>query len=169
MKYQPEPEKPNYPEARGVAGKHVPFLDLLDMKPIRTEDGKVEFELTIQEKHLRTLGIAHGGVAAALMDSAVGFAAGTTAPAGYHVVTVQLNLNFIRPCWVGEKLIAKGIVLHAGRQTAVARGEIRTAENYLVASGMGTFMYIKKPPSEENMIKGDETERAPGGGDAGTR
>jgi acyl-CoA thioesterase len=155
-----EPANPNYPEARGVAGKHVPYLDLLDMKPIRTEDGKVEFELEVKEKHLRTLGIAHGGVVASLMDSAVGFAAGTTAPPGYHVVTVQLNVNFIRPSWEGEKLIAKGTVLHAGKQTAVARGEIRTAENYLVASGMGTFMYIMKPVGTTNMPKGDETERA---------
>jgi len=143
-----------------VAGKHVPFLDLLDCRPVYTGDGRVEFELTVQEKHLRTLGIAHGGVAAALMDSAVGFAAGTTAPPGYHVVTVQLNMNFIRPAWEGEKLIAKGKVLHAGKQTAVARGEIRTSENFLVASGMGTFMYIPAPTgAEPQMAKHAETER----------
>lgn len=146
----------------GIGGMRAPFMELLDARPIRREEGQVAFELLVQERHLRTLGIVHGGVTAALLDSALGFAAGTTAPPGHHVVTMQLNINYIRPAWDGERLIASGEVRHAGRQTAVARGEIRTAAGVLVASASGTFMYLPLPEGKTSaMPKHDETERHP--------
>lgn len=146
----------------GIGGNKAPFMDVLGARPIRKEHGEVAFELTVEEKHLRTLGIVHGGVTAAMLDCALGFAAGTTAPEGHHVVTVQLSLNYIRPAWKGEKLVATGEVRHAGKQTAVSRGELRTAEGILVASGTGTFMYLPIPAGvDHKMEKHAETERIP--------
>lgn len=142
----------------GLGGRRVPFLDLLKIRPLKASDGKVSFEMDIEGLHLRTLGILHGGVTATLMDTALGFAAGTLAPSAHHVVTVQLSLNYIRPGWKGERLIATGSVHHAGQQTAVSRGEIRTSEGVLVAMGTGTFMFIPRPDGSE-MDKRDETER----------
>ena len=146
----------------GVGGSRAPFMEILGARPIRKEHGDVAFELVVEERHLRTLGIVHGGVTAALLDCALGFAAGTTAPPGHHVVTVQLSLNYIRPAWQGEKLIATGEVRHAGKLTAVSRGELRTAEGALVASATGTFMYLPIPAGREHeMKKHAETERHP--------
>jgi uncharacterized protein (TIGR00369 family) len=120
----------------------APFLDLLKLGRIEAGDGRARLEFVVQERHLRNLGILHGGVAATLLDTALGVAVTTRAPADHYVVTVQLNLNFIRPAWEGETLIATGEVFHAGRQTAVARGEVRTAAGVLVASSSGTFLYL---------------------------
>ena len=47
----------------------------------------------------------------------------TLAPPDNHLVTVQLNINYIRPGWLGEKLSCRSEVRHAGQMTAVARGE----------------------------------------------
>lgn len=137
-------------------------MEVLGARPTRKERGDVAFELVVEERHLRTLGIVHGGVTAAMLDTALGFAAGTTAPAGHHVVTVQLSLNYIRPAWLGETLIATGEVRHAGKQTAVARGELRTSEGALVASGTGTFMYLPLPKDHGQQIpKQADSERYP--------
>jgi uncharacterized protein (TIGR00369 family) len=120
--------------------------------------------MTVQEHHLRTLGIMHGGVLATLLDSAMGIAAGTLAPPGHLVVTVQLNINFIRPAWCGETLVATGEVFHAGRQTAVARGEVHTSTGTLIGSGSATFMYIlhTDPAQREFARHGEPPPPAPG-------
>lgn len=137
-----DPSSPDNPHLERAAMRHVPFLKLLDIRPLDAAEGRATFEMLVDERHLRTRGILHGGVTAALLDTALGYAAGTTAPEGYFVVTVQLNLNYIRPAWESEKLYATGEVKHAGRQTAVAQGEIRTAENELIATASGTFLYV---------------------------
>lgn len=101
--------------------------------------------MTVQTRHLRNLGIMHGGVLATLLDSVMGMSVGSLGPAGHFVVTVQLNVNFIRPAWEGETLVAVAEVIHSGQQTAVARGEVRTARGNLVGSGSGTFLYVAHP------------------------
>ena len=125
-----------------AAQRTVPFLDLLGVKPISAHDGRAEFELTVGKSHLRTLGLLHGGVVASLLDTAMGFAAVTKAPEDFHVVTVQLNVNFVAPSRSGDTLTAVGEVQHSGRKTAVARGEITNQSGALIGTSTATFMYL---------------------------
>ncbi len=99
--------------------------------------------LPIRPPHLRTLGIAHGGVIATLLDSVMGMMANRESPADHYVVTAQLNVNFIRPAFEGETLLASSEVRHSGRKTAVAQGEIRTTDGALVATASGTFIFVE--------------------------
>jgi uncharacterized protein (TIGR00369 family) len=103
--------------------------------------GRCRVELVVSQRHLRSLGIVQGGVILTLLDAAMGLAAGTLAPTGQGVVTVQLDAHLIRPVGEGETLVAAGGLKHSGRQTAVACGDVHTAEGVLVASGSATFMY----------------------------
>ncbi|MEZ6044856.1 MAG: PaaI family thioesterase [Planctomycetaceae bacterium] len=131
----------------GIGGRVVPFLDHLHVKPTRNEDGSVEFHLKVEHQHLRPLGIIHGGVIASMLDTALGQVVGATAKEDQHVVTVQLNINYIRPTWEGEEIIARGELQHRGTQTAVSRGEIRSSDNQLIATATGTFMFLPVPKS----------------------
>lgn len=136
------------------------FLERLKIHPVAIEKGDATFEVTIDEGHLRTMGIAHGGVVATLLDSALGCACWTLAPADHHLVTVQLGINYIRPAWLGEKLSCRSEVRHAGQMTAVARGEVRTTEGALVAAASGTFMFLPAPGGPKPVMeKRDEMER----------
>jgi acyl-CoA thioesterase len=144
----PRPDDPNS-GPKDQFERHVPFLELLEIRPVSAGPGRAEFEMTVAERHLRTLGLLHGGVMAAFLDTALGYAAVTTAPEQHYVVTMQLNANFIRPAWRGETLRAVGEIVHTGRQTAVARGEVRTADGKLVAAGSATFMYLPQPGDGE--------------------
>jgi len=125
--------------------RRVPFLEHLNIRPVSAENGRAEFEITIEEIHLRTLGILHGGVTASLLDTVVGFAAVTVAPPQHHVVTAQLNMNFVRTVGAGEQLIAVGEVQHAGQRTAVASGNVQTTDGQLVALATATMMYLPIP------------------------
>jgi uncharacterized protein (TIGR00369 family) len=133
---------PESPPTPGPDPSGMHFLDLLGIKPVERERGRGRVELVVSAPHLRTHGIAHGGVVATLLDTVMGMSAGTLAPEKFDVVTIQLNINYIRPAWLGEMLSAVGEVRHSGRRTAVARGEVLTAGGLLVASGTATFMFV---------------------------
>jgi uncharacterized protein (TIGR00369 family) len=88
----------------------------------------------------------HGGVTAAMLDSFMGRAAFAHSPPGHHLVTLQLNVHFVRAARVGDTLIADGEVQHNGRRTAVVRGELRTEQGTLIATASGTFMHLPTDP-----------------------
>jgi acyl-CoA thioesterase len=119
-----------------------PLHEVLQIHFVEAAAGRARLEMVVAERHLRTFGMLHGGVMATLLDAAMGSAAMTLAPPENDVVTVQLNVNFIRAAWEGEALAATSEIVHAGRRTAVARSELRTADGALVASASGTFMFI---------------------------
>ena len=124
----PEPDDPTRPS----------FLERLGVT--RTPDGRLVLE--VRDGHLRTLGIAHGGVIATLLDSVMGMEAGQASPPDHYVVTAQLNVHYIRPAFDGETLIASSRLRHNGRKTAVAQGEIVTAAGDLVATASATFVHV---------------------------
>lgn len=132
---------PAPPPRLDTAGR-MPFLEHLGVRILEVAAGRGRLEVVVRTEHLRDVGILHGGMSATLLDSVMGMSAGSVAPPGHYVVTVQLNMNFIRPAWEGEHLVATGEVTHSGRQTAVARAEIRTADGALVSSGTATFLSV---------------------------
>jgi uncharacterized protein (TIGR00369 family) len=132
---------------------HNPFLELLQVGRVEAGAGRAWLELVVQQRHLRPLGILHGGVTAALLDTVLGLSASSQAPPDHYAVTVQLNVNFIRPAWEGEILVATGEALHTGRQTAVARGEVRTAGGVLAASGSATVMFLPHTDQTRGQIE----------------
>jgi uncharacterized protein (TIGR00369 family) len=157
---------PDNPDTTGAF--YMAFLDLLRIKPVELASGLGRIEVTVSAQHLRNLGIMHGGMLATLLDSALGMAAGSLASADQFVVTVQLNINFIRPAWEGEHLVATGEVQHAGQQTAVARGEVRTDKGVLVGTGSGTYMFLSHTDPRQRRYdrKADETISQAGPGNA---
>lgn len=120
----------------------VPLHELLDMRPQKAAGGHARVHLTVTNAHLRSREIMHGGVFAALLDASQGMAAASQAPDGCDVVTMQLNVNFLRPAALGDELTATGDVVHSGRRTAVTRGEVRNQNGELTATGTATLMYL---------------------------
>jgi uncharacterized protein (TIGR00369 family) len=65
----------------------------------------------------------HGAVTGAIADTAGGYAAMTLAPPDREVLTVEYKVNFLAPVH-GEKLVARGEVVTAGRRLFVCRAEV---------------------------------------------
>lgn len=126
-------------EFNGLDESHrLSFLERLGVRA--DETGRLF--LDVRAGHLRTLGIAHGGVIATLLDSVMGMTANRSSPPDHYLVTAQLNVHFLRPAFEGETLIASSEVRHAGRKTAMAQGEIQTSTGDLVATASATFVYV---------------------------
>jgi uncharacterized protein (TIGR00369 family) len=129
-----------------------PFLHAIRMEPLEIGEGTGSLRIILEDQHLRVGAIMHGGVAAALLDTALGLAAATKAPKQHDVVTAQLNINYIKAARIGDELIGSGEVVHSGRRTCVARADVRTASGELVATGSGTLMYVPMPSEDAEQL-----------------
>jgi uncharacterized protein (TIGR00369 family) len=125
-----------------------PFLHAINMEPVEIGEGTGSLRIVLQDQHLRVGAIMHGGVAAALLDTALGLAAATKAPKQHDVVTAQLNMNFVKAARIGDELIGTGRVVHSGRRTCVVRADVHTATGELVATGSGTMLYVPMPSED---------------------
>src|SRR4051812_23859710 len=134
----------SHPHAAPVALQErlQPFLEHLRLPPFSVTDGTAQLNFVVETIHLRSGGIMHGGVLATVMDTVTGYAAYTVAPKGAGVVTMQLNLNMTSTAQLGDEVIATARVMHSGRRTAVASGEIRRADGKLLATGSATLFYV---------------------------
>ncbi len=136
---RPKPSEPH------ELSRQSPFLATLGITVVARSEGQATIRLCVDSRHLRSRGIAHGGVIATLLDTAMGIAVSGQTPEGRFPVTAQLDTKFVRPVWDGEDVLAIGEVCHRGTQTAVARGEVRTPEGVLIATGSGTFVFVVDP------------------------
>ncbi|MBA6433302.1 MULTISPECIES: PaaI family thioesterase [Streptomyces] len=116
---------------------------LLGMRFDEVDPGRVVVSLDTRPDFANPLGTVHGGIAATLLDSAMGCAVHTTLPAGVGYTTLELKVNYIRAARTdGQTLIAEGTVLHAGRRTATAEGKVLDEQGKLIAHATTTCMIL---------------------------
>lgn len=133
---------PGEPESKYGRWKVNPFAEHLHLPPVTVKEDAARMEFVVEPIHLRPGGVLHGGVLAAVLDTVTGFAAYSIAPPNHEVLTMQLNMNMTATAKLGERIVATGKVVHAGRRTAVVHGEIRLADGKLLASGSTTMFFV---------------------------
>lgn len=102
------------------------------------EPGRVVIRMPVQQKHLQVLGVVHGGVIAALADTAGGIAVYVSVPRGVPVATIEMKINYLEPVVKGI-VFADARVLRKGRTTAVVECDVRDQHSALVAKALMTF------------------------------
>ena len=85
--------------------------------------GEVAIELPYREDLTQQDGFVHAGIVTAIVDSACGYAAFTLMPADAAVLSVEFKVNLLAPA-VGERLIARGRVVRAGRTLTICAGDV---------------------------------------------
>ena len=98
--------------------------------------GESFLEMPIVECHINPQNVAHGGVAFSLVDTAMGMAIRTYNTVG---VTVEMNINYLRPVTLGDTIYSTGKVLDLGKRLIVAQGEVTNQNGELIAVARGTF------------------------------
>jgi uncharacterized protein (TIGR00369 family) len=86
----------------------------------------------------------HGGLAATLLDSAMGCAVHSTLPAGKGYTTLELKVNFTRPITSDTgRIVCEGTVVHRGGRVATAEGRvIAERSGKLLAHGTATCLIL---------------------------
>ena len=116
----------------------------LGIEPVEAEPGRVVFKLDLGEYHLNPFGIVHGGVLAAMMDTAMGCAVHSLLPAAVGYVTGEMNVRFLRPALLsGGPLICTGEVVNQGRSAMVA--SLASSTTARVIAIAGSTCLVRRP------------------------
>lgn len=119
--------------------------DYLGYKVESVSQQAVIVSLDIQSHHLNMIGILHGGVHAAMIDSAMGMIAMLARPEA-DCVTVNLNMNYVAPIKQGRVLVTAHIV-HQSRKMITTQAYARKENGELLSMGTGTFRVIDRSTS----------------------
>lgn len=120
--------------------KQNAFVKLLDMKMVHVEPGSAEISMPIEpDKHTNLYNVAHGGALASVADTAMGVAC---ASLGRRVVTLELNINFIKAPDPGAEVRAVSRVVHNGRKTVVVECDVLSISNVILSKARATFYVV---------------------------
>jgi uncharacterized protein (TIGR00369 family) len=122
-----------------------PLASLLTFQLVEISEGHAVFAVEPKEYHYNPIGVVHGGLAATLLDSAMGCAVHSTLPAGAGYTTLEMKVNFVRAMTVDTGLVrAEAKVIHVGGRTATAEGRVIDEAGKLYAHATTTCLIIRE-------------------------
>jgi len=121
-----------------------PIGALMSFSIAELEEGRAVFVVEPAEYHYNPIGVVHGGVAATLLDSAMGCAVHSTLPAGAGYTTLEIKVNYLRPMTVETGPVrCEASVIHVGGRTATAEGRVVDQSGKLYAHGTTTCIIFR--------------------------
>ena len=129
-----------------VAGElpQPPMARLLNFRLAEISEGHAVFLCETGEYHYNPIGLVHGGLAATLLDSAMGCAIHSTLPADVGYTTLEIKVNFIRALTADSGVIrCEGSVIHSGGRTATAEGKVLDGKGRLCAHATTTCLILR--------------------------
>ena len=112
--------------------------ELLGFDVESVQEGRAIFRLDVRPRHKQIHGVVHGGILAALADTAAAIAAYTVIPRGVEIATLELKINYMEPV-PGGRVKADARVLRKGRNFIVTECEIFNEDGSLAAKSLLTF------------------------------
>lgn len=122
-----------------------PIGVLMNFRIAELGEGHAVFVVEPAEYHYNPIGVVHGGVAATLLDSAMGCAVHSTLPAGATYTTLEIKVNYIRAMSSETGLVrCEANAVHVGGRTATAEGKILDEQGKLYAHGTTTCIIFRR-------------------------
>jgi uncharacterized protein (TIGR00369 family) len=121
-------------EATGFAETNGPWFE-------KIEDGRIIRGFRPGPRHANALGIVHGGMLAAFLDSAMGTV--VMHALRRRAVTLRLTLDYLGPGRVGDWLQAEAEVMGHDEQVAQVRGRLYGPRHDVLA-GLGAFALLSR-------------------------
>ena len=123
-----------------------PFLTGLGPLYYRKDGERIVIALRVEERHLNTRGIAHGGMLVTLADSALGIALSMTQTPPQPMVTVSLSTDFLRSAGPDDWLEARVDVERVGNRLAYATCYLSVGDQRILrASGVFAKVAAARP------------------------
>ena len=121
-----------------------PIGVLMNFRISELSEGHAVFTVEPAEYHYNPIGVVHGGVAATLLDSAMGCAVHSTLPAGAGYTTLEIKVNFIRALSAETGVVrCEANIIHVGGRTATAEGKVLDERGRLYAHGTTTCLIFR--------------------------
>lgn len=111
------------------------FSNLLGMKVLEVKEGYSVVQMKVTKEMVNGFGIAHGGIAFSLADSAFAFACNNR---NNLSVALDVTITFTKAVNVDDVLTAEAREVHNGRSTGVYLITVQNQKNEQVALFKGT-------------------------------
>jgi len=115
--------------------EHDKFSQWLGITVLEIKEGYSKIQMPIRDEMVNGFGIAHGGIAFSMADSAFAFACNNR---NNLSVALDTSINFTKAVQVGDTLIAEAKEIHNGRSTGLYQITITNQHNEQVAHFKGT-------------------------------
>jgi uncharacterized protein (TIGR00369 family) len=122
----------------------IPFTMLLGVELTRVHRDGVTLECALRHQLMNSAGVAHGGVAAAMADVAVGMALNRHFGGKRRITTVEMKINYFRPVRAG-RILARARLLRLGSTLGIGRVDLTDTEGNLVGTAIVTYMFLDAP------------------------
>ena len=111
----------------------------------KISETEYQFKSKINENHLNSAGITHGGYLSALIDSGAGTAAHRAAD-NAPCVTISLDLKFIGSSKIGDEIIGYTKILKKTNTLVFLFCELK-CNNKIITSASGVWKILKIRPT----------------------
>ena len=124
------------------------------------DGGRVSGRFVAREAHQGYPGVAHGGIAAAALDEAMGWA---MYAAGAWAMTARMEVKYRRSLPLGEPLSVSAEVIRNRGRLLEASADIRNGAGELLAEAKGLFVRLPQERTRElqAFYVGETPEPAP--------
>ena len=119
----------------------VPFAKLLGIKLTRVHRDGVTIECPLRRKLTNSAGVAHGGVATALADAAVGMAISRHFGGQRPITTVEMKINYFLPATEG-RIFARARLLRIGSTLCVGSVDLTDTQGRGLGTALVTYMLL---------------------------
>jgi uncharacterized protein (TIGR00369 family) len=114
------------------------------MELVSVGEGRAEVAMELQPHHFNPQGIVHGGITAAIADTAIGLALRSMLKPGFTHRTAQLDVHFVSK-GEGTRIVARGRSVHLGQRMGYGEAEVVDAGGRLLAKASATFIVLPAP------------------------
>ena len=121
--------------------QHDRFSQWLGVDVLEVSTGESKIRMKVREEMVNGFGIAHGGIAFSLADSAFAFACNNRNDLS---VALDTSINFTKQVMVGDTLTAEAKELHNGKSTGLYHISITNQNDHVVAMFKGTCFRTNK-------------------------
>ena len=139
------PKDPDYRARVEASFARQGLMSTLGASILNIAPGAVDIALSPGPAILQQHGFVHAGAVSAIADTAAGYSALTLMPPGAGVLTTEFKINLLAP-GAGERLVARGRVVKAGRTLTLAQSEVfaeTAGTERLIALLTATLMTIE--------------------------
>ncbi|WP_158088738.1 PaaI family thioesterase [Thermoactinospora rubra] len=116
-----------------------PHLAHLGLRLTHVEPGRVTLEWRPGAELTNRSGVVHGGFIATALDDACGMASGSAAERPTLHLTMNLNVDYLRPVHAGRAYAVTGEVTHGGRTRVLTRAAVTDEEGRLCAQATSSL------------------------------
>lgn len=120
-----------------------PFLSTVGVTLVEINEQECVMAMECRPEYVQSAGALQGGMIVALADEAIAHAAMATLADDEDVTTVQLNMNFLGPAVVGDRLLARATLVKRGRSLIVGEALVTNQEEKLIGRCSATFMVLR--------------------------